>query len=73
MRHAKKIATTLLVGFMVFAPPGTLIFLSLLVASFFGKKVLIIVGVLGVSVLLLAMIKRRTSINVESAEKTEID
>lgn len=69
MRHIKKTAAALLVGFMVFAPPGTLIFLSLLAASFFGKKVFIVVGVLGVSVFLLLMIKRRASINVESAEK----
>lgn len=71
MRRIKQIATVLLVGFIAFAPPGTLIFLSLLVASFFGVKVLIVVGVLSASVLLLVMIKRRGSIKAKSAENME--
>lgn len=66
MQRIKQIATILLVGFIAFAPPGTLIFLSLLVASFFGKKVLIVVGILGASVLLIVMIKRRASIKAKS-------
>lgn len=71
MRRIKQIATVLLVGFIAFAPPGTLIFLSLLVASFFGVKVLIAVGVLSASVLMLVMIKRRASIKAKSAENME--
>lgn len=71
MRRIKQIATVLLVGFIAFAPPGTLIFLSLLVASFFGVKVLIVVGVLSASVLMLVMIKRRASIKAKSAENME--
>lgn len=71
MRRIKQIATVLLVGFIAFAPPGTLIFLSLLVASFFGVKVFIVVGVLSASVLMLVMIKRRASIKAKSAENME--
>ncbi len=37
MRHPKKILTALILGFLAFAPPGTLIFAAILALGLLGK------------------------------------
>ena len=37
MKHLKKILAAALFGFLAFAPPGTLIFIALLILSWLGK------------------------------------
>jgi hypothetical protein len=37
MKHLKKIIVAAVVGFLAFAPPGTLIFIALLLLSLLGK------------------------------------
>ena len=37
MKHLKKIFTALILGFLAFAPPGTLIFIAIFTLSLLGK------------------------------------
>jgi hypothetical protein len=37
MKHLKKIFAAAFLGFLAFAPPGTLIFIGVLILSFLGK------------------------------------
>jgi hypothetical protein len=37
MKHLKKIFAALVLGFLAFAPPGTLIFIGILALSLLGK------------------------------------
>ncbi len=37
MKHLKKIFTALILGFLAFAPPGTLIFIAIFILSLLGK------------------------------------
>ena len=37
MKHLKKILTALILGFLAFAPPGTLIFIAVLTLGLIGK------------------------------------
>jgi len=51
MKHLKKICVAALLGFLAFAPPGTLIFIGVLLLSLLGKT-WFLVGVVVGSVLL---------------------
>lgn len=51
MKHLKKIFVAAVLGFLAFAPPGTLIFIGILLLSFLGKT-WFIVGVAAGAVLL---------------------
>ncbi|MDT4897913.1 MAG: hypothetical protein QOH25_2990 [Acidobacteriota bacterium] len=44
MKHLKRIAVVLLVGFLTFAPPGTLIFGALLILGLIGNVWLSVIG-----------------------------
>jgi hypothetical protein len=46
MKRLKAFALMLLTVFLVFAPPGTLIFIALLIASYFGWHVATIIVVI---------------------------
>jgi high-affinity Fe2+/Pb2+ permease len=51
MKHLKKIFAALVLGFLAFAPPGTLIFIAVLLLGLMGKK-WFIAGVAAGSILL---------------------
>jgi Na+/pantothenate symporter len=51
MKHLKKILLAALLGFLAFAPPGTLIFIGVLALSLLGKT-WFIVGVVSGSLVL---------------------
>jgi len=48
MKHVKKIFAAAVLGFLAFAPPGTLIFIGILLLSFLGKTWFIVGLSLGV-------------------------
>lgn len=60
MTQWKKIFGAILGGFLLFAPPGTLVFLSLVLVGLFGRKWLIVVFVLGVATLAILIVRRRS-------------
>ncbi|HEX9962572.1 MAG TPA: hypothetical protein VGB00_16685 [Pyrinomonadaceae bacterium] len=47
MKHLKKIFAAAFLGFLAFAPPGTLIFIGVLLLSFLGKTWFIVGLALG--------------------------
>ena len=47
MKHLKKIFAAAILGFLAFAPPGTLIFIGVLLLSFLGKTWFIVGLALG--------------------------
>lgn len=47
MKHLKKIFAAAILGFLAFAPPGTLIFIGVLILSFLGKTWFIVGLALG--------------------------
>ena len=46
-------------GFLLLAPPGTLIFLSLIFVGLFGRRWLIAVFVIGAATLAILIVRRR--------------
>ena len=58
-RKLKHAALALLTGFMVFAPPGTLIVLSLFLIGIFGKAVVLILSGLALLALAGLWLKRK--------------
>jgi hypothetical protein len=66
-RNLKRAALALFTGFMVFAPPGTLIVLSLFLIGIFGKTVVLILS--GLALLALAgwWLKRKAGQRTEKS------
>ncbi len=62
MKRIKKALLALLAGFLVFAPPGTMIFLFVLAVGIFRNHPLILCGILiAAAALALLLIRRRRS------------
>ena len=53
MKHLKKIFVAAVLGFLAFAPPGTLIFIGVLILSFLGRTWFIVA--MSVGLILLAV------------------
>ena len=60
MKQWKKVFGAMLGGFLLFAPPGTLIFLSLILAGLFGRRWLIAVFVVASAALAILIVRRRS-------------
>jgi membrane protein implicated in regulation of membrane protease activity len=60
MKHWKKVLGSILGGFLLFAPPGTLILLSLMLVGLFGRKWLIAVFVVVSATLAIWIVRRRS-------------
>ena len=61
MKHLKRVAVFLLAGFLTFAPPGTLIFGTVLILGLIGNIWLTVGGVFGLVTLLAVLLVRRNS------------
>lgn len=60
MKPWKKVFGAMLGGFLLFAPPGTLIFLSLILVGLFGRKWLIVVFVVAAATLAILIVRKRS-------------
>lgn len=60
MKPWKKVFGTMLGGFLLFAPPGTLIFLSLVLVGLLGRRWLIAVFIVAVATLAFLIVRRRS-------------
>ena len=60
-RKLKRVALALFTGFMLFAPPGTLIVLALLLAPIFGKTGVLVLSGLALLVLTGLWLKRKAA------------
>ena len=60
MKQWKKVFGGILGGFLLFAPPGTLIFLSLILVGLFGRRWLIVVLVVASAALAVLIVRKRS-------------
>lgn len=60
MNPWKKVFGAVLGGFLLLAPPGTLIFLSLILVGLFGRRWLIAVLVAASATLAILIVRRRS-------------
>lgn len=68
MKRIKKALAVLFVGFLAFAPPGTMIFLFILAAGIFRNHPLVLCGILAAAAALAAWLVLRR----RSARKAEV-
>jgi hypothetical protein len=60
MKPWKKVLAAILGGFFLFAPPGTLILLSLVLVGLFGRRWLIAAFVVAAATLAILIVRRRS-------------
>lgn len=73
MKRWKKVFGAMLGGFLLFAPPGTLIFLSLALVGLFGRRWLIAVFVAASATLVILIVRMRASGRSSMIDNTETD
>ncbi len=59
MRRLKRIAALLIAGFLAFAPPGTLVFIALVILQLLGTAWLVAGGILFLVALAAWLLRRR--------------
>ena len=76
MKSPGRIAAILLAGFLAFAPPGTLIFLFVLLVGLVGRRWAVPLPVLclgaGVGLVLLRRRRRRTRARAAESARTDV-
>lgn len=70
MKHFKRIFILLFTGFIAFAPPGTLLFVAILILGLLGKRGFLVVSLSGLLLLAIVLIARR---NIAKRVITERD
>lgn len=71
MKSPKRIAVILITGFLAFAPPGTMIFLTMLVIGIVGNVWLVAAGALGLAATGATwfVLRRRRAVKIANGEK----
>ena len=76
MKSPKRIAALLLAGFLAFAPPGTLIFLFVLLVGLVGRRWAVPLAALclaaGATLLFLRFRRRRSRQRAEESARTDV-